>query len=66
MGRLTKAARASFEDHLHTMRIDYKDVLVSRERCEAFDRLVEAWSSVLGAVSYAEFLSLMDFLFKGS
>ena len=48
------------------MRIDYKDVLVSRERCEAFDRLVEAWSSVLGAVSYAEFLSLMDFLFKGS
>jgi hypothetical protein len=62
MGRLTMAARASFEEQLHTMRTEYKDVLVSKGRPEAFDRLVEAWSSELGAISYAESLSLMDLL----
>jgi hypothetical protein len=31
-------------------------------RREAFDRLVEAWSSELGAISYAESLSLMDLI----
>ena len=49
MGRMTLAARASFEEHLHTMRTEYKDA-----------RAVEAWSSELGAISYAESISLMD------
>jgi hypothetical protein len=62
MGRMTLAARASFEEHLHTMRTEYKDALVSKGRREAFDRLVEAWSSELGAISYAESISLMDLL----
>jgi hypothetical protein len=62
MGRLQPAARASFEDYLHRMRTEYKDALLSRGRREAFDRLVEAWSSELGAISYAESLSLMDLL----
>jgi hypothetical protein len=62
MGRMTQAARASFEERLHTMRTEYKDALVSKGRREAFDRLVEAWSSELGAISYAESLSLMDLL----
>ena len=56
MGRLQPAARASFEDYLHRMRTEYKDALLSRGRREAFDRLVEAWSSELGAISYAESL----------
>jgi hypothetical protein len=47
MGRLTQAARASFEDHLHRMRTEYREALVSKGRREAFDRLVEAWSSEL-------------------
>ena len=55
-------ARASFEEHLNIMRTVYKDVLVNKGRREAFDRLVEAWSSELGAISYAESLSLMDLL----
>ena len=45
------------------MRTEYKDALVSKGRREAFDRLVEAWSSELGAISYAESLSLMDLIF---
>ncbi len=31
-------------------------------RRNAFDRLVEAWSAELGAISYAESISLMDLL----
>ena len=62
MGRLTQAARASFQDHLNRMRTEYKEALVSKGRREAFDRLVEAWSSELGAISYAESLSLMDLI----
>ncbi len=62
MGRLTVATRASFEDHLHRMRTEYKEALVSKGRREAFDRLVEAWSAELGAISYAESLSLMDLI----
>ena len=56
------ATRASFEEHLHTMRTEYRDALVSKGRREAFDRLVEAWSSELGAISYAESFSLMDLI----
>ena len=62
MGRLQPAARASFEDYLHRMRTEYKDALMSMKRREAFDRLVEAWSSELGAISYSESLSLMDLI----
>ena len=62
MGRLTQAARASFQDTLNRMRAEYKEALVSKGRREAFDRLVEAWSSELGAISYAESLSLMDLI----
>ena len=60
MGRLTPATRASFQDLLNKMRTEYKEALVSKGRREAFDKLVEAWSSELGAISYAESLSLMD------
>jgi hypothetical protein len=44
------------------MRDEYKAALVNRGRREAFDRLVEAWSAELGAISYAESMSLMDLL----
>lgn len=62
MGRLTQAARASFQDRLNVMRKEYREALVGKGRREAFDRLVEAWSSELGAISYAESLSLMDLI----
>jgi hypothetical protein len=62
MGRLQPSARLNFDDLLHRMRVEYKDALISVKRREAFDRLVEAWSSEMGAISYAESLSLMDLL----
>ena len=62
MGRTTPAIRMSFQDLLQRMRDEYKAALVNRGRREAFDRLVEAWSAELGAVSYAESMSLMDLL----
>ena len=62
MGRTTPAIRMSFEDLLSRMRKEYKDALLSRGRRAAFDRLVEAWSAEMGAISYAESISLMDLL----
>jgi hypothetical protein len=52
----------SFQDLLQRMRDEYKAALLSRGRREAFDRLVEAWSAEMGAISYAESISLMDLL----
>ncbi len=62
MGRLTQATRASFQNHLSRMRLEYREALVNVGRREAFDKLVEAWSSELGAISYAESLNLMDLI----
>jgi len=52
----------SFQDLLQRMRDEYKSALLSRGRREAFDRLVEAWSAEMGAISYAESMSLTDLL----
>ena len=52
----------SFQDLLQRMRDEYKAALLSRGRREAFDRLVEAWSAEMGAISYVESTSLMDLL----
>jgi hypothetical protein len=60
MGRTTPPIRMSFEDLLTRLRSEYREALVKKGRREAFDRLVEAWSAELGAISYAESLSLMD------
>jgi len=62
MGRTTPPIRMSFEDLLARLRSEYRDALVKQGRREAFDRLVEAWSAELGAISYAESLSLMDLI----
>jgi archaellum biogenesis ATPase FlaH len=62
MGRTTPPIRMSFEDLLARLRSEYRDALVKQGRRDAFDRLVEAWSAELGAISYAESLSLMDLL----
>lgn len=62
MGRTTPPIRISFEGLLARLRREYREALVKPGRREAFDRLVEAWSAELGAVTYAESLSLMDLL----
>jgi hypothetical protein len=62
MGRTTPPIRMSFEDLLARLRSEYRDALVKQGRREAFDRLVEAWNAELGAISYAESLSLMDLI----
>ena len=62
MGRLTPATRANFQEQLSRMRLEYKDALMSRGRRAAFDELVKAWSSELGAISYAETIPLMDLI----
>ena len=63
MGRTTPAIRMSFQDLLQRMRDEYKAALLSRGRREAFDRLVEAWSAEMGAISYAESMPLITYYY---
>ncbi len=62
MGRTTPPIRMSFEDLLARLRSQYREALVEAGRRDAFDRLVEAWSQELGAVTYAESMSMLDLL----
>ena len=62
LGRTTPPIRMGFEDLLARLRSQYREALVRAGRREAFDRLVEAWSQELGAVTYAESLSMLDLL----
>jgi hypothetical protein len=66
MGRFQPSARAAFGDTLKKLRKEYQEALVNAKRREAFDRLVEVWSSEMGAISYVESLSLIDLLLLSS
>ena len=66
MGRFQPSARAAFGDTLQKLRKEYQDALRSVKRREAFDQLVEVWSSEMGTISYVESLSLMDLLLLSS
>ena len=63
MGRNTPPFRQSFHSLVARLRIEFQDALISVERREAFDNLVGAWSSELGAMSFAESVKLLDLLF---
>ena len=61
-GRITPPIRMSFNDQVARLRNEYRDAIVKPARKEAFDRLVEAWSSELGAITYAESVSMFDLM----
>ncbi|RLI09996.1 hypothetical protein DRO42_02680 [Candidatus Bathyarchaeota archaeon] len=62
VGRSTPPFRVSFEETVARLRKEFQKALVDRDRREAFEALVEAWSSELGAMSYAESLTLFDLM----
>ena len=62
MGRDTPPFRQSFQGLVARLRKEFQDALLSRERREAFELLVEAWSAELGAMSFAESVKLLDLL----
>lgn len=62
MGRSTPPFRASFQDMVSKLRREFKDALLKVDRRDGFEQLVEAWSSELGAMSFAESLTLLDLM----
>ena len=62
LGRSTPPVRVSFQDTVSRLRKDFRDALVQKERREAFDQMVEAWSSELGAMTFSESLTLLDLM----
>jgi hypothetical protein len=61
-GRITPPIRMSFNDQVTRLRSEYRDAIVKPTRKEAFDRLVEAWSNEMGAITYAESVSMFDLM----
>jgi hypothetical protein len=62
VGRSTPPLRDSFRDMVSKLRGEFRDALLKSGRREAFDQLVEAWSSELGAVTFAESFALLDLM----
>ncbi|MBN1682698.1 hypothetical protein JW865_04005 [Candidatus Bathyarchaeota archaeon] len=62
LGRNTPPLRDSFNESVARLRKEFRDALVKPSRREAFDKIVEAWSSEMGAITYAESVSLFDLL----
>ncbi|HDI52774.1 MAG TPA: hypothetical protein ENF89_01345, partial [Candidatus Bathyarchaeota archaeon] len=62
LGRSTPSIRASFEETVSRLRKRFKDALIDEERREALESLIEAWSSELGALNYAEGFTLLDLM----
>jgi RecA/RadA recombinase len=62
IGRSTPPTRASFEELVSKLRKSFKAALIDEGRQEAFEKMVEAWSGELGALTYAESFTLLDLL----
>jgi hypothetical protein len=60
LGRETKPFRQSFQELVERLRREFKEPLISKTRKTAFDLLLEAWSTELGAMSYAESFKMLD------
>lgn len=59
MGRITPSFRIVFKEILRDLR-DYSRALMDLARRDAFNSLVKAWSSELGAMSYARIPAALD------
>jgi len=62
LGRNTPPFRQSFQELVSKLRREFQDALLTLNRREAFDTLVEAWSAELGAMSFAESMKLLDLM----
>ena len=60
MGRITKSFRLMFREELNSLRKNYQQVLMDLSRRDAFDSIVKAWSSELGAMSYVNIVPVLD------
>ena len=59
MGRITKSFRVIFKEQLRDLR-GFHNALMEASRRDAFDSLKRAWSSELGAMSYARIPYVLD------
>jgi len=62
MGRLTQPIRSKFNDKVETLRKEYKNALKDMARRNAFEKLVAVWSAEMGAITYAETISMFDLM----
>jgi hypothetical protein len=60
LGRETKPFRQSFQELLERLRREFREPLINKNRKTAFDLLIQAWVSELGAMSYAESFKIID------
>ena len=59
MGRITQSFRMLFQRELAELK-RYKEALMDAGRRDAFDSLVRAWSSEMGAMTYTRIPTTLD------
>lgn len=62
MGRITRPFRAQFQEELRRLEASFARALRDEGRREAFNRVVEAWGSEMGAMSNAEVPTILDIM----
>ena len=62
LGRITPPIRESFNETVAKLRKEFRESLVKPGSRRAFDRLVEAWSAELGAITFAESVPMFDLM----
>ncbi len=62
LGRVTFPFRSLLKDEIGRLRRTYREALLDLKRREAFDSLVRAWSSELGAMSNASVSTVLEIM----
>jgi len=62
LGRVTTPFRTLLKEEMDNLKRTYREVLLDAGRREAFDSLVQAWSSEQGAMSYAKVPTALDIM----
>ncbi len=62
MGRITHSFRAQFQEELRRLEASFAKSLRDEGRREAFNRIVEAWGSEMGAMSNADVPNILNIM----
>ncbi len=62
LGRVTTPFRTLLKEEMDNLKRTYREVLIDEGRREAFDSLIQTWSSEQGAMSYARVPTALDIM----
>ncbi|MBO3810201.1 MAG: hypothetical protein FGF50_11510, partial [Candidatus Brockarchaeota archaeon] len=60
LGRITRPFRTMLHEEIDNLKRTYREALLDLKRREAFDSLIQVWSSEQGSMSYAKIPTVLD------